>query len=49
MPIYYNNYYLLGTTGKTDAKGNIIIETIGPVPKRIKDDLPANVRLVEAK
>ena len=49
MPIYYNNYYLLGTTGKTDAKGNIIIETSGPVPKRIKDDLPANVRLLEAK
>ena len=50
VPVYYNNgHILLGTNGKTDGKGNIIIETRGVVPKRIRDDLLPHIRLVEVK
>ncbi|HUQ65341.1 MAG TPA: hypothetical protein VM101_04265 [Flavitalea sp.] len=45
VPVYYNNHTLLGTNGKTDGKGNIIIETSGTVSKKIKDDLPPNIIL----
>ena len=49
VPVYYNNHTLLGTNGKTDGKGNMIMETRGSVSKKIKEDLPANIRLVEVK
>lgn len=45
VPIYYNNYQLLGTNGRTDEKGNIIMTPRGVVPKKIRDALPANIRL----
>lgn len=45
VPVYYNNYALLGTNGKTDDKGNVIMTPRGVVPKKIKDALPANVRV----
>ena len=45
VPIYYNSHTLLGTNGKTDEKGNIVMIPRGPISKKIKDDLPANIRL----
>jgi hypothetical protein len=45
MPIYYDNHTLLGTDGKTDGKGNIIIKSRGAVSKKIIADLPKNLRV----
>lgn len=47
VPVYFDNYALLGTTGKTDAKGNLIIDSKNAVPKAVKDKLPKNIRLQE--
>ena len=49
VPVYYNNHTLLGTNGKTDGKGNIIMETRGTVSKKIRDDLPANIKIVDSR
>ena len=49
VPVYYNNHTLLGTNGKTDGKGNIIMETRGPVSKKIRDNLPANIKIVDSR
>ncbi len=47
LPIYYNNYALLGTNGRTDEKGNLIMDGKVKVPKAIKDKLPKNIRIAD--
>lgn len=47
LPIYYNNYALLGINGRTDEKGNLIMDGKTKVPKAIKDKLPKNIRIAE--
>jgi hypothetical protein len=45
VPLYYNNHTLLGTNGKTDEKGNVIMTPRGQISKKIKDALPGNIRV----
>lgn len=46
MPVYYNHSILLGTNGKTDRSGNIIMESRTPLSKTIIDKLPSNIKIV---
>lgn len=47
VPVYFNNYALLGTNGKTDEKGNVIMQMRTQVSKSVRDRLPKNIRLAE--
>lgn len=47
VPVYFDNYALLGTTGRTDEKGNVIIQAKAKVPQSIKDKLPKTIKVLE--
>jgi hypothetical protein len=49
MPVYFNNHTLIGTYGKTDASGNLIMETRAPLPKTLKDALPASIKIISVQ
>jgi hypothetical protein len=46
VPVYFKSYALIGTNGITDDQGNIIMENHTPLPKALKDALPANIKMV---
>lgn len=49
VPVYYNNHTLVGTNGRTDHKGNIIMEVKTPLSKKIIDNLPKNIKTISAR
>jgi hypothetical protein len=49
VPVYYNARTLVGTDGKIDDNGNIVMEVRTPLPKKIKDGLPKNIKTVMSR
>lgn len=47
VPVYFNNHTLLGTNGRTDEKGNLVLDGKSKVSKNVKDKLPKSIRIAE--